>query len=90
MDGNLLFDEYKSGKRPIIVTGFTSDISKLELDRTFTDLGLEIERIVLVAEGRKAIVYFREKSRYRVLEILHRKPVYIGKYFHRSGVATCS
>ena len=81
MDGNLLFEEYKSGQRPIIVTGFNSDVTKLELDRAFTDLGLEVERLVLVAGGRKAIVYFREKSRYRVLEVLHRKPVFIGEYF---------
>ena len=81
MDENLLFEEYKSGQRPIIVTGFNSDVTKLELDRAFTDLGLEVERLVLVAGGRKAIVYFREKSRYRVLEILHRKPVLIGVYF---------
>ena len=76
---NLLFDDYKSGQRPIIVTGFNSDTTKLELDRALVDLGLEVERLVLVSRGTKAIVYFHEKSRFRVLDILHRKPVFIGE-----------
>ena len=55
-----------------------------ELDRTFADLGLEVMRIVLIPGKNKAIVHFREKSRYQILEVLHRKPVYIGEFFFRS------
>ena len=81
MDQNLLFDDYKSGQRPIIVTGFHNDTTKLDLDRVFVDLGLEVMRLVLVPGKNKAIVHFQEKSRYQILEVLHRKPVYIGEFF---------
>ena len=84
MDQNLLFDDYKSGERPIIVTGFHNDTTRLELDRTFADLGLEVMRMVLIPGKSKAIVHFREKSKYQILEVLHRKPVYIGEFFSRS------
>ena len=84
MDQNLLFDDYKSGERPIIVTGFHNDTTRLELDRTFADLGLEVMRMVLIPGKNKAIVHFREKSKYQILEVLHRKPVYIGEFFFRS------
>ena len=80
MDQNLLFDDYKSGERPIIVTGFHSDTTRLELDRTFVDLGLEVMRMVLILGKNKAIVHFREKSKYQILEVLHRKPIYIGEF----------
>ena len=81
MDQNLLFDDYKSGERPIIVTGFHIDTTRLELDRTFADLGLEVMRMVMISGKNKAIVHFREKSKYQILEVLHKKPVHIGEYF---------
>ena len=67
MDQNLLFDDYKSGERPIIVTGFHNDTTRLELDRTFADLGLGVMRMVLIPGKNKAIVHFREKSKYLVI-----------------------
>lgn len=87
MDQNLLFDDYKSGERPIIVTGFHNDTTRLELDRTFADLGLEVIRMVLTSGKNKAIVHFREKSKYQILEVLHRKPVYIGEFFFRRHIS---
>ena len=84
MDQNLLFDDYKSGERPIIVTGFHNDTTRLELDRTFADLGLGVMRMVLIPGKNKAIVHFREKSKYQILEVLHRKPVYIGEFLFGS------
>lgn len=35
-----MFDDYSSGSRPIIVTGFDPKTSKLELDRLFSKCGL--------------------------------------------------
>ena len=81
MDQNLLFDDYKSGERPIIVTGFHDDTTRLELDRAFVDMGLEVVRLILIPGKTKAIVHFREKSKYQILEVLHKKPVLIGEYF---------
>ena len=81
MDQNLLFEDYKSGERPIIVTGLHSDTTRLELDRAFVDMGLEVVRLVLIPGKSKAIVNFREKSKYQILEVLHKKPVHIGEYF---------
>ena len=86
MDQNLLFDDYKSGERPIIVTGFHSDTTRLELDRAFVDMGLEVMRLVLIPGKTRAIVHFREKSKYKILEVLHRKPVCIGELFFWSTV----
>ena len=81
MDQNLLFDDYKSGERPIIVTGFHDDTTRLELDRAFVDMGLEVMRLILIPGKTKAIVHFREKSKYQILEVLHKKPILIGEYF---------